>query len=102
MHLVRSLDGVIYIDELDLVGKYSGSNVRWLIINYNIPSLSRTFVQDSVIAYLFWIHCMFGMVVARRKKKGEQRWIMPEVLRRMVAAWLSSGKVRMTTTKCFG
>jgi hypothetical protein len=62
MHLVRQNNGVIYIDELDLVGLAYCHRIKLI----SAPdSRSETYVQHSAIVYLSWILSTCGMVAVR-------------------------------------
>lgn len=75
MHVIRSRNNQILIDELDLVrvfGLLYTSIFHCLLVLRE----SRTFALDIVIASPLWITYMYGMALAQFLPNVLQHWIM--------------------------
>jgi len=98
MHVVRSVNGSIFIDEHDLVSMFYLLTFLHSSCSYRT---SPAFAQPSATASRSWTRFTSGTVAAVFQPSVKPPWRMPAPSVRGPILW-SSPRVRTTTTKCSG
>lgn len=102
MHVVRSLAGVILIDEVDLVSElFVCLGVLRTEHNFLIR-MSRTSVQDLAIASPSLTHSGFGTVVGLSQRRETRHYAMHKPYAWVTKASKSLKWKRGTKTRCSG